>query len=71
MDTEVLSIEGSITMMDEESPFLRDEFNMEDFLLQIIAVARKPRTITLDSHYRRETFRIPLDLVESMRVVPA
>ena len=72
MAAETLEIACTIVGIDgEECAFLRHEFNMREFVLQIIAVAPKPRTITIqteeDGREKRETFDVPEDLVERMR----
>ncbi|KAJ3481915.1 hypothetical protein NLI96_g7331 [Meripilus lineatus] len=69
---ETLEIACNIVHHDgEECAFLRHEFNMREFVLQIIAVAPKPRTITIHTgecrRVKRETFDVPQDLVERMR----
>ncbi|KAJ3481930.1 hypothetical protein NLI96_g7324 [Meripilus lineatus] len=68
VDTELLTLDFQVSSLDTECHFLMHEFDIEEFFLQIHAVARKPRTIVIEPHHTRKAiFDVPVDFVESAR----
>ncbi|KAJ3485150.1 hypothetical protein NLI96_g5161 [Meripilus lineatus] len=68
VDTESLTLQFGVSPRHTDSSFLMHEFDVEEFFLHVHAVARKPRTITIEPHHTRKAiFDVPADLVESLR----